>query len=107
MATLSTHVLDTSQGRPAAGVRVTLLSPAGVELGAGVTDHDGRVGDLGTGPLRPGEHRLRFATGEWFAQLGVTSFHPEVVIAFTIGDEEHYHVPLLLTPYGYTTYRGS
>ena len=106
-ASLSTHVLDTSRGRPAVGLRVTVLSPAGTELGTGVTDHDGRVPDLGTGPLPPGEHRLRFATGEWFAELGVTAFYPEVVIAFTVGDEDHYHVPLLLNPYGYSTYRGS
>ncbi|MFC5175981.1 hydroxyisourate hydrolase [Nocardioides taihuensis] len=107
MATLSTHVLDTSRGRPAVGVGVTLLSPDGVELGSGVTDADGRVADLGPGPLSPGEHRLCFATGEWFAELGVTAFYPEVVIAFTVGDDEHYHVPLLLSPFGYSTYRGS
>jgi 5-hydroxyisourate hydrolase len=98
MATLSTHVLDTSAGRPAAGVPVTLLDADGAVLAAAATDADGRVGSLG-GELAPGTYRLRF---------GVDGpFYPEVVVAFTISADEHHHVPLLLSPYGYSTYRGS
>ncbi len=109
MASLSTHVLDTSAGRPAAGLRVTLESADGVVVASGVTDADGRVGSL-AGDLPDGDHRIRFDTGAWFAEQGVAAFYPEVVVAFTVaGDEpgEHFHVPLLLSPYGYSTYRGS
>lgn len=98
MATLSTHVLDTSLGRPAAGIRVTLDAASGATLGEGVTDADGRVGALG-GDLAEGTYRLRF---------GIEGlFYPEVVVAFRITTDDHYHVPLLLSPYGYSTYRGS
>lgn len=100
MATLSTHVLDTSRGRPAAGVAVRLESADGTVLAEGVTDDDGRVGSLG-GDLAAVEHRLRFATSAHSA------FYPEVVVTFLVGDEGHYHVPLLLSPFGYSTYRGS
>jgi 5-hydroxyisourate hydrolase len=106
MASLSTHVLDTSTGRPAVGVRVSLESATGTVLATGVTDADGRVGDLAADvPL--GEHRIRFDTGAWFAGQGVAAFYPEVVVAFTVDADEHYHVPLLLNPFGYSTYRGS
>jgi 5-hydroxyisourate hydrolase len=98
MATLSTHVLDTAAGRPAGGVPVTLLDAEGTTLADAVTDADGRVGSLG-GELDTGHYRLRFAVD------GV--FYPEVVVAFTIAAHEHHHVPLLLSPYGYSTYRGS
>ena len=98
MATLSTHVLDTAAGRPAAGVPVTLLDASGQVVAENVTDTDGRIGSLG-GELAAGTYRLRFATDG--------PFHPEVVIAFRVTADEHHHVPLLLSPYGYTTYRGS
>ena len=98
MATLSTHVLDTAAGRPAEGLPVTLLDAAGQVVAEGVTDADGRIGSLG-GELAPGTYRLRFATDG--------PFHPEIVIAFRVTADEHHHVPLLLSPYGYTTYRGS
>jgi 5-hydroxyisourate hydrolase len=98
MATLSTHVLDTAAGGPAAGIAVRLENRAGVVLGSGVTDADGRVGSLG-GELSLGGYALRFETN------GV--FFPEVVVVFTVTDERHHHVPLLLSPYGYSTYRGS
>jgi 5-hydroxyisourate hydrolase len=98
MATLSTHVLDTAAGRPAAGVPVTLLDADGLTLAEAVTDEDGRVGSLG-GELVTGTYRLRFAVDG--------AFYPEVVISFRIGADEHHHVPLLLSPYGYSTYRGS
>ncbi len=98
MATLSTHVLVTAAGRPASGVPVSLLGPDGEPLAEAVTDDDGRVGSLG-GDLAPGAYRLRF---------GVDGpFYPEVVVAFRIAADEHHHVPLLLSPYGYSTYLGS
>ena len=107
MATLSSHVLDTSRGRPAAGVPVELSSVTGEVLDSAVTDADGRVTGLGGDPLPPGDYRLRFDTAAHFVATGQVGFYPEVVVAFTIGDEAHYHVPLLLNPFGYSTYRGS
>lgn len=106
MASLSTHVLDTSTGRPAAGVRIILESADGSVLAEGVTDADGRIGDLAA-DLVAEDHVLRFDTGAWFAAQGTTAFYPEVVVTFTVGGDEHYHVPLLLNPFGYSTYRGS
>ncbi|GAB6985979.1 hydroxyisourate hydrolase [Nocardioides pyridinolyticus] len=102
MATLSTHVLDTSRGRPAAGIAVR-VEGAGVVLGEGVTDDDGRVGDLGHG-LEPGDYVVHFDTGSY---LGEGAFYPSVSVAFRIAADEHFHVPLLLNPFGYSTYRGS
>jgi 5-hydroxyisourate hydrolase len=107
MATLSTHVLDTSAGRPAAGVPITLLTAAGEELAAAVTDDDGRAAGIGAGGLTAGDYRLRFDSGAYFGAQGVTGFYPEVVVTFTVAGDEHFHVPLLLSPYGYSTYRGS
>ena len=108
MASLSTHVLDTSGGRPAAGIDVTLEGADGTVLAEGVTDADGRVADLAD-DLPDGDLRLRFDTGAWFAGQGVTAFYPEVVVTFTVSGSagEHFHVPLLLNPFGYSTYRGS
>ena len=108
MSTLSTHVLDTGTGRPASGVRVALERTDGASLGADTTDADGRVGTLGPDGLAPGDYRLRFATGAYFAASASEGFYPEVVITFTVTDaSQHYHVPLLLSPFGYSTYRGS
>lgn len=107
MATLSTHVLDTSLGRPAAGVGVSLESESGADLGAGVTDADGRVSSLGPQRLDAGHYRLRFDSGAYFAAAGVEGFYPEVVVAFTVAGDDHFHVPLLLSPFGFSTYRGS
>lgn len=101
---VTTHVLDTASGRPAAGVGVRLERADGTLVGEGRTDDDGRLRDLGA--PEPGEHRLVFATGEWFAAAGREAFWPEVVVTFTLG-EGHHHVPLLLSPFGYSTYRGS
>ena len=106
MASLSTHVLDTASGRPAAGLRIVLESADGSILAEGVTDDDGRIGDL-AGDLVAEDHVLRFDTRAWFAGLGTTAFYPEVVVTFTVGGDDHYHVPLLLSPFGYSTYRGS
>jgi 5-hydroxyisourate hydrolase len=112
MSTITTHVLDTARGRPAAGMAVTLAALAGdawTPIGAGVTDADGRVpGLVAEGAARAGIHRLSFATGAWFDDQGTAGFYPEVRIVFLVEDPEaHYHVPLLLSPYGYSTYRGS
>ena len=108
MGTLSTHVLDTSLGKPAPGITVVLESVAGEALGDGITDGDGRVGSIGPERLEAGDYRLRFASGGYFAARGVEAFYPEVVVVFTIADaDQHYHVPVLLNPFGYSTYRGS
>jgi 5-hydroxyisourate hydrolase len=101
--TLSTHVLDTARGRPAAGVPVQLFDESGDRLADAVTDADGRVASLG-GDLAPGTYTLRFGV----AVHQPDGFYPEVAITFTVAaGESHYHVPLLLSPYGYSTYRGS
>jgi len=108
VSTLSTHVLDTTAGKPANGIRVTLARGDEV-LGAGVTDADGRVRDFP--PMRralePGDYQLRFAVAEYFAAAKRNAFYSEIVIAFRVADDAHYHVPLLLSPFGYSTYRGS
>ncbi len=109
---LTTHVLDTARGRPAAGLLVTVEARAGdgwTRLGGGVTDPDGRVpGLVPDGALAAGVHRLTFATGDWFAAEGLDGFYPQVQVVCRIDDPgAHYHVPLLLSPYGYSTYRGS
>jgi 5-hydroxyisourate hydrolase len=103
---VSTHVLDTMTGRPAAGVAVQLF--AGEELLAeGMTDADGRCRLL-EGEAGAGRHRLVFATGAWFAGQGRDTFYPEVVLSFAVREPaEHHHVPLLLSPFAYSTYRGS
>jgi len=109
-STLSTHVLDTSLGRPAAGVPVTLERATGEVLGSGVTDADGRVRSISRDgvSLGAGTYRLRFDVDAYFAQDGRSSFYPEVTVLFRIGaGGEHYHVPLLLSAFGYSTYRGS
>ena len=104
---VSTHVLDAATGTPAAGVAVSLADAAGNPCGAGRTDADGRVGSVAA-ELAPGTYRLRFGTGEFFAARGVTTFWPEVELAFTVTPEDtHLHVPLLLSPFAYSTYRGS
>ena len=108
MGTLSTHVLDTSLGRPAAGITVVLETVAAEAIGDGITDGDGRLGSIGPERLEAGDYRLRFASGGYFAAQGVAAFYPEVVVVFTIADaDQHYHVPVLLNPFGYSTYRGS
>ncbi|TGD86817.1 hydroxyisourate hydrolase [Mycolicibacterium sp. CH28] len=106
MAQLSTHVLDAAVGRPAAGIAVTLLGPDDATVATGVTDVDGRA-SFGS-QLPEGVYRLQFATAGYFDARGVASFYPEVVIAFHVADSVgKYHVPLLLSPFAYSTYRGS
>jgi 5-hydroxyisourate hydrolase len=114
MSRITTHVLDTALGRPAAGVAVTLERvPDGGEpivLGHGSTDEDGRLRDLAPHgvALHSGTYRLRFDTGGYFRDQELDGFYPEVVVSFAVHDgSEHFHVPLLLSPFGYSTYRGS
>lgn len=109
---ITTHVLDTAIGRPARGVPVHLELQDGTtwrELGAGATDDDGRLRTLTpAGPVAPGRYRIAFDTGAYFKTQGVVGFFPVVEIQFEILDgTAHYHVPLLLSPFGYSTYRGS
>ena len=113
-APITTHVLDTARGRPAAGVPVALLfaEPDGVwaELARGTTDADGRIRDWlpDDHRLKPGDYELRFGTGDYFAAQGVTGFYPEVRVRVRLdAPGGHYHIPLLLSPFGYSTYRGS
>jgi len=107
MNTLSTHVLDTVRGAPAAHVSVTLVHVAGGNVVAqGTTDADGRIASFGD--LSDGDYELRFAVRPYFETQGAASFYDEIPVRFRMkGDARHYHVPLLLSPWGYTTYRGS
>ncbi|WP_203581104.1 hydroxyisourate hydrolase [Microbacterium hibisci] len=108
MSQVTTHVLDAALGSPARGVRVVLSRGDGTQVAAGVTDGAGRIGDLGPDRLDAGTYRLSFDTGEYFAGTGRATFYPAVSIDFTVADVgQHYHVPLLLSPYSYSTYRGN
>ena len=109
---ITTHILDTERGKPASGVAITLLKYDQEQwhtISSGVTNSDGRVEEW----VQPfvfagGIYQLQFATAEYFTRIGVSSFYPQVSISFTVQNlEQHYHVPLLLSAYGYTTYRGS
>jgi 5-hydroxyisourate hydrolase len=105
MSGLSTHVLDTSSGKPAANIRVCLYQHER-EIGSAITNVDGRCPDLlpRDVALTPGTYRLVFETGTYFKE----GFYPEVSISFIVRDASaHYHVPLLISPFGFTTYRGS
>lgn len=109
MTTLSTHVLDTMHGRPATGVRLALEDAAGAVLFTGETNADGRC--PGMPELAPGRYALVFAVAAYFRAAGVRLADPpfldEVRIGFGIADPGHYHVPLLVSPFSYSTYRGS
>jgi 5-hydroxyisourate hydrolase len=135
VSAISTHVLDTAAGCPAAGVRVRLervtaagdgaadrgVAPAAQEIAAASTDADGRIASLGPEAIPAGTYRLIFDTGGYLARQRATSgtgsgstdrtenapFFPEVTVTFVVAAGEHYHVPLLLSPFGYSTYRGS
>jgi 5-hydroxyisourate hydrolase len=111
MTTLSTHVLDTMHGRPAAGLAVALTGPDG-EMASGRTNVDGRCPGLASSGLAPGRYALRFSVADYFRGVGVDlpdpPFLDEVTVEFGIAaDGGHYHVPLLVSPYAYSTYRGS
>lgn len=112
MSPITTHVLDTALGRPATGVPVVLEVHSGDRwrlVGQGQTDADGRLRTLmpDDAPLTSGIYRLVFDARHYFDARGVRGFFPSIVITFEVAAEAHYHVPLLLSPYGYTTYRGS
>jgi 5-hydroxyisourate hydrolase len=113
MSAITTHVLDTTLGKPARGLEVILeqRDPDGafVEVGRGKTDDDGRCKALldGEAKFELGVYRLTFDTGAWFAEQAVAGFFPVVTVVFECATERHYHVPLLLSPYGYSTYRGT
>lgn len=113
MSGISTHVLDLTAGRPAADLRIRLerqeLDGSWWGLGEGRTDAGGRIAVLLSAGLELAAmpHRLVFETGEWFRLQGIASFHPEVVVHFLPEAGGHYHLPLLLSPFGYSTYRGS
>ena len=113
MSKITTHVLDTSRGRPAAGVPVTLEveAPGGWKLvGKGTTNADGRIADLVVPEITigAGTYRLIFDTAKYFATEQIESFYPQVSVIFKLTEPaQHYHVPLLLSPFGYSTYRGS
>lgn len=105
MSVVSTHVLDTVTGQPAAGMVVRLEHAGAGELGRAVTNDDGRIADFGVGSLGAGTYRLIFETGPYLAKA---AFFPEVIVTFLVdGTRPKYHVPLLLSPYSYATYRGS
>ena len=111
MAGITTHVLNTAKGKPAQGIAITLevLRTKWELVGRGTTDGDGRLKDLAAGKsLNPGTHRLTFETGAYFSLRKMDGLYPQVVIVFEVKDaRDHYHIPLLLSPYGYSTYRGS
>lgn len=111
MSPITTHILDTSLGKPAAGIEIILFNQNGDswnEIARGITNIDGRVTDLlEKGKLSEGTYRMRFETKPYFDKAGIRTFYPYVEIFFDIAGGEHYHIPLLLSPFGYSTYRGS
>jgi 5-hydroxyisourate hydrolase len=113
MTAITTHVLDTARGRPAAGIHVELETREGTtwrRIARGVTDDDGRLRSLTPedSALASGLYRLTFDTGSYFRRQNTTTFYPRVLVEFTVDEEQpHYHVPLLLSPFGYSTYRGT
>lgn len=112
MSQLTSHILDTTKGKPAAGVTVVLYigeNDSWTEMKRGKTNADGRINDLLRDDivLQKGIYKLRFETKDYFDSRSIPTFYPYVEIVFDITTEEHYHIPLLLNPFGYSTYRGS
>jgi 5-hydroxyisourate hydrolase len=111
MSQITTHILDTAKGKPVTGVTTILYAHESdwIEIARGVTNQDGRIADLLPPKeiLPQGNYKMRFLTKEYFDEQSVSTFYPFVEIVFNITAAEHYHIPLLLTPFGYTTYRGS
>jgi 5-hydroxyisourate hydrolase len=109
MSVISTHVLDTVLGKPAAGIAVRLEKQQGsswIDVSSGVTDAEGRCSDLAR-DAAPGIYRLTFGSGAYLKRMGRASIYPEVTVTFACGGEAHYHLPLLLSDNSYITYRGS
>ena len=107
---ISTHVLDIARGVPASGVDVMLEARDGAgwrTIGRGTTDDHGRIGSFADAPLTAGIHRLTFDTGAYHRRHDVRPFFPSVEVTFDVREGGHHHVPLLLSPYGYSTYRGT
>ena len=108
---ITTHILDTHRGVPASDVAIQLYQQQEetfVLLAQGRTDDDGRIRDLLSGRLEKGIYQMRFATEEYHQRLGIQGFYPEAVITFVVRNpDQHYHIPLLLSPFAYSTYRGS
>lgn len=117
MSQLTTHILDTTKGKPAQGVTIVLfqqdptdpVTAGWRQIAIGTTNPDGRIPDLLPEEviLEPGIYKMNFETKEYFEKQGIQTFYPYVEITFIITSNEHYHVPLLLNPFGYSTYRGS
>ncbi len=112
MSGITSHILDTTRGKPAEGVAVELEikleNTDWHSVGTGTTDADGRVPNLAPAEFKTGEYRISFMVDDYFQSQKVESFYPMVRIEFHVKDSsEHYHVPLLLNPHGYSTYRGS
>ena len=107
MNSLSSHVLDTTLGRPAAGLKLELTCPDGSKV-EGQTNSDGRCSDWQGISVTPGTYQLKFMTGEYLLEHHDSAFYPYVDIVFNVNTEaEHYHIPLLLSPFGFSSYRGS
>ncbi len=112
MSQITSHILDTTKGKPVAGVRISLYQGSNdewTEIARGMTNEDGRITDLikTEEPLQRGIYKMRFETKDYFDQYQVPTLYPYVEIIIDIQTTEHYHIPLLLNPFGYTTYKGS
>ncbi|WP_022870480.1 hydroxyisourate hydrolase [Yaniella halotolerans] len=108
MSFVTAHILDASLGTPAPGVTITLQRDDNTEIAQAVTNADGRVPELGPETLEAGVYRITFGTGEYFSSRNVETFYPSVIVNFTVEPgQKHYHIPLLLSPFAYSTYRGS
>ena len=112
MSQITTHILDTSKGKPAPGVAIVLYAKQHddwTDIAAGTTNQDGRISDLleKGNSLKPGIYKMTFDTAAYFSRLSIQTFYPYIEIIFEITGPEHYHIPLLVSPFGYSTYRGS
>ena len=112
MITITSHVLDVSSGKPAPEIEITLLvirDNSWQEIGKGITNENGRITDIlnKDTELKTGIYKMKFDTGKYFSNKGIKTFYPFAEVVFEITADEHYHIPLLLSPFGYSTYRGS
>jgi 5-hydroxyisourate hydrolase len=112
MSQITTHILDTTSGKPATGITIILYQGENdewTEIARGVTNKDGRISNLleKEKRIQTGIYKMRFETKDYFDQNRIVTFYPYIEIVFDIRSDEHYHIPLLLSPFGYSTYRGS